>query len=162
LKSRSGYIAFLNRNPLFWFSKRQPLTSQSTEEAEVLAANGGVRALCWLRNIMMESGLLFAKPRFYEDNTNAILWITESKVKMRSINFDVKLALSRECHEDHMFEMVFVESHNNVADLITKVLGKELHEKYLNFIRKDLEMPDSGGVSKNESVKISGNSNPIC
>ena len=62
LKSRSRYIAFLDRNPLFWFSKRQPLTSQSTEEAEVIAANEGVRALCGLRNIMIESGLLSAKP----------------------------------------------------------------------------------------------------
>ena len=126
MKSRSGYIAFLNRNPLFWFSKCQPLTYQSTEEAEVIAANEGVRAFCWLRNIMIESGLLFAKPRVYEDNANAILWITESKFKMRSIHFDVKLALSRECYEDDMFEMVYVESHNNVADLMTKVLGKEL------------------------------------
>ena len=118
-------MAFLNLNPLFWFSKLQPLTSQSTEEGEVIAANERVRALFWLRNIMIESGLLFAKPRVYEDNANAILWITESKFKMRSIHFDVKLALSRECNEDDMFEIVSVESHNNVVDLMTKVLGKE-------------------------------------
>ena len=74
---------------------------------------------------MIESGLLFAKPRVYEDNANAILWITESRVKMGSIHFDVKLALSRECNEDDMFEIVSVESHNNVVDLMTKVLGKE-------------------------------------
>ena len=36
LKSRYRYIPFLNRNPLFWFSTRQPLTSQSTEEAQLL------------------------------------------------------------------------------------------------------------------------------
>jgi hypothetical protein len=55
-----------------------------------------------------------------------------------------------------MFEMVSVESHHNVADLITKVLGKELHEKHLNSIMKDLKITDSEGVSKNDSVKISG------
>jgi hypothetical protein len=41
----------------------------------------------------------------------------------------VKLALSRECYEDDMFEILLVESHNNVDDLMTKVLGGEIARK---------------------------------
>jgi len=128
LKSRSGCIAFLNRNPLFWVSKRQPLTSQSTEEAEVIAANEGVRALCWLRNIMIESCLLFAKPRVNEDNANDILCITASKVKMIAIHFDVKLGGFGEGIAREAFELYY-EGSGDVG---------------------------FRGVSKNESVKISG------
>jgi hypothetical protein len=85
---------------------------------------------------MIESGLLFPKHQVYEGNANAILWITESKFEMRSIHLDVKLALCTEFYEDDMFEIVSVESRNNVGDLMTKVLGEELHEKHLNFIAR--------------------------
>ena len=41
LKSRSGYVIFVNKNPFTWFSRRQSLTCQSTEEAEVISAKQG-------------------------------------------------------------------------------------------------------------------------
>jgi hypothetical protein len=91
LNSRSGYIVFCNGNPFTWYSKRQSLTSLSTEEAEVSAANAGIRALPWLRSLV---------PKVYEDNANAVLWITDLDIKMYMINFEIKLALARECYEN--------------------------------------------------------------
>jgi hypothetical protein len=46
---------------------------------------------------------------------------------MRSIHFHVELILARECYEDCVFDIVLVERVTNVADVMTKVLGKELH-----------------------------------
>jgi hypothetical protein len=41
----------------------------------------------------------------FEDDYNAILWVTKPQVKMRSIRFDIKLVLARECCEDGVFDI---------------------------------------------------------
>jgi hypothetical protein len=45
------------------YSKRQPLTALSTDEAEDIAAKQGSRALSWLRNLVLELKLDFVKPK---------------------------------------------------------------------------------------------------
>ena len=63
MKSRSGFVILLQGNPVTWFSKGQPLTSRSTEEAEGIAANEGIRALCRITNLFLETGIHFTKPK---------------------------------------------------------------------------------------------------
>jgi len=38
----------------------------------VIAANEGIRALCWIRNDLIEISLTFLKPNVFEENANLI------------------------------------------------------------------------------------------
>jgi hypothetical protein len=118
-KSRSGFVIPLNGNHFTCLPKRQPLTCQSTEDAKLFGANERIRTLCSIRDLFLETGTDFTKPKVFEDNSNAIVWVSEPKLKMCSIHFDAKLALARECNEDGVFDIAPIVSVTNVADPIS-------------------------------------------
>lgn len=93
-KSRSGYALMVDDCLVAWYSKKQILTAQSTEEAEVIAANEGTKTLLWIIQLLDDLNFEYEKPKLYEDNHNAKLWIENRKLSMRTRHFDVKCSRS--------------------------------------------------------------------
>ena len=67
----------------------------------------------------------------YEDCSNAILWIKERKTTMRTRHFDLRLEFVREMIDDNMMKIEYVNTEKNPADMLSKVLGKNKHEKFV-------------------------------
>jgi hypothetical protein len=53
-RSTSGYAVFLSDNLVSWSSKRQPVVSRSSAEAEYRAVANGVAEAVWLRQLLHE------------------------------------------------------------------------------------------------------------
>nr|GEY73123.1 hypothetical protein [Tanacetum cinerariifolium] len=53
-QSTSGYCVFLGNNLLSWSSKRQPMLSHSSAEAEYHGVANAVAETCWIRNLHRE------------------------------------------------------------------------------------------------------------
>nr|BDI54594.1 NBS-containing resistance-like protein [Triticum aestivum] len=53
-KSTSGFCVFLGNNLISWSSKRQPIVSRSSAEAEYRAVANCVAESTWLRQLLME------------------------------------------------------------------------------------------------------------
>nr|GEU97922.1 ribonuclease H-like domain-containing protein [Tanacetum cinerariifolium] len=53
-RSKLGYCVFLGNNLLFWSSKRVPMLSRSSAEAEYRVVVNVVAETCWLRNLLRE------------------------------------------------------------------------------------------------------------
>ncbi|XP_047270289.1 secreted RxLR effector protein 161-like [Capsicum annuum] len=73
MKSTSGYSCMLGSGVISWSSKKQPIVTLSTTEAEYVAAASYACQAIWLRNILEE--LYFKKEGpmpIYCDNTSAI------------------------------------------------------------------------------------------
>lgn len=58
----SGYCVFVGGNLVPWRSKKQPVVSHSTSEAEYKAMSVSVSELIWLKNLLIELKLLKNTP----------------------------------------------------------------------------------------------------
>lgn len=143
-KSRGGHLLFVNGSLISWQSKLQNLVAQSSEEAEIIAMNDGVRMLKWLVDLLKECKIPFHKPFVYSDNSNCIRWVVEQGTSMRNIHYDVKLNLLRKEYEDNMFDAKFVCSEDNCADMMTKLIGSNLRKKFTH----EVGLMDFGGTEE--------------
>jgi hypothetical protein len=72
-RSTSGYVVFLIGNLISWSSKRQPVVSRSSAEAEYQAVANGVAEASWLRQLLAELHNPLAKSTLvYCDNVSAV------------------------------------------------------------------------------------------
>ncbi|KAG5232745.1 Retrovirus-related polyprotein from transposon [Salix suchowensis] len=72
-KSTSGYLFMLRSGSVCWSSKKQPVVSLSTTEAEFIAAASCACQATWLRRIMKELGQAQVDPTtIFCDNNSAI------------------------------------------------------------------------------------------
>ena len=71
-KSTSGSCQFLGQKLVSWFSKKQQSTATSTAEAEYIAAGSCCAQLLWIRNQLMDYGLVLENIPIMCDNTSAI------------------------------------------------------------------------------------------
>jgi hypothetical protein len=68
-KSTSGYCVFLSSNILSWSSKKQPIVSRSSTEAEYKAVANASAELIWTQALFRELGVfLSSAPILFCDN----------------------------------------------------------------------------------------------
>ena len=53
-RSTSGYCVFVGGNLVIWRSKKQPVVSHSTAEAEYRAMSQSLSELLWIKNLLFE------------------------------------------------------------------------------------------------------------
>src|SRR6185369_5864138 len=72
-RSTSVYALFLGGNLVSWSSKRQPVVSRSSAEAEYRAVANGVAETSWLRQLLVELHSPLVKSTLvYCDNVNVV------------------------------------------------------------------------------------------
>ncbi|GKC98582.1 ribonuclease H-like domain-containing protein [Tanacetum coccineum] len=72
-RSTSDYCIFLGNNLLSWSSKRQPMISRSSAEAEYRGVANAVAETCWLRNLLRELySPLSSATLVYYDNVHVL------------------------------------------------------------------------------------------
>nr|GFB54290.1 ribonuclease H-like domain-containing protein [Tanacetum cinerariifolium] len=72
-RSTSEYCVFLGNNLISWSSKRQPMLSHSSAEAEYRGVANAVDETCWIRNLLYELHTpLSSATIVYCDNVSAV------------------------------------------------------------------------------------------
>lgn len=130
----TGYIIQLGGSAISWRSRKQRSTAVSTTEAEYMALSLTTRQLVWLKNALKE---LHQKCQYYihADNTGAIELARNPRIHDRSKHIDVHYHYTREQLELGTFNLLYVPTENNLADILTKGLPKPAHEKMTREIR---------------------------
>jgi hypothetical protein len=131
-KSHSGHVFFWGGGPVVWYSRKQPCTSQSSTQAEYIAASEAAKTAMWLRNVFSELSWDCPSPIPIGEDNNAVVHIVENNdgmprsLKHVELRYHLVLDLAREG------KIVFkrVASENNVADLLTKALGPQAFERH--------------------------------
>ena len=91
-----------------------------------------------------------------EDNTTCIHMAETGRVKNRSKHVDIKYHNVREAIKEKLIELEYCQTENNIADILTKPLSTQKHEKCV----KELGMPlctDVSMLSHSEDDAMSGN-----
>lgn len=105
----SGFILYLNGNPIHWVSKRQCLVALSTCEAELIAlCQATVDTIC-IRNILMQLKLIGkSATQVFCDKQSGIALVTSNFIKStRSKHIDIKYNFARE--QQRQFETIDVD-----------------------------------------------------
>ena len=143
-KSTTGVIFFLGGNPVSWLSQKQRVVAQSSCEAEYMAAAAAACQAVWLRRVLEEiTGIRVAAPIIKVDNQAAIALAKNPVLHDRSKHIDVKFHFTRECLERGDIELAHTGTAEQLADVLTKPLGKHRFE----------ELREKIGVMKMQQIK---------
>jgi len=131
-RSTSGYVFYLNKCPISWYSKLQDTVAMSSVEAEIIALGTSVQEALYVRGLLKELGYAQEKPTIiYVDNSGAKSYGTNpgqysGKRNMRHI--ELRYYFIREHVRNGNIEIRQVPSAQNIADIFTKALPRPQHD----------------------------------
>jgi len=125
-KSTSGSVFFLGSGAVSWSSKKQPIVTLSTTEAEYIAAASCACQSIWIKRIMETLG-------FNEENKILMLCDNNSAFQLsknpvfhgRSKHIDVRFHLLRDLVKDGRINLSYCNTQDQAADIMTKPLKLE-------------------------------------
>ncbi|KAJ9558107.1 hypothetical protein OSB04_012721 [Centaurea solstitialis] len=119
-KSTSGGCQFLGGRLVSWQCKKQTTVSQSTTEAEYIAASQCCSQVLWIQNQMQDYGLSFLQTPIYIDNNSAISIVNNPVKHSKTKHIEIKYHLIRDCNEKKLIQVLKVHTDDQYADLFTK------------------------------------------
>ena len=109
-----------------WCSKRQGCTVDSNTEAEFVAMTESVKEAIWLRCLFHSLGFPSSTPTsVFLDNQGAIQSVKNPKFHKRTKHIETKYYLIREKNEQQKIDVSYINSKQQLADLLTKPLPHE-------------------------------------
>lgn len=124
-KSTTGSLFLINGCPVTWQSAKQQAVALSSCEAEYMAASATACQAAWLRRLL---GELLNKEeemvKIYIDNQSAIQLIKNPVFHERNKHIDTRFHYIRRCVEDGKIAVEHIGTTNQLADILTKSLGR--------------------------------------
>lgn len=132
-KSTSGYAFMLGSSIVSWCSQKQRTVALSTTESEYVAACQSIKELVWLKLLMAEL-ISNNAVMLYMDNQSAIRLIKNPEFHKRTKHIDVRYHFIREKFRDGVFQLEYVHTSNQLADIFTKPLNLEILKRFHELI----------------------------
>ena len=132
-KPTFGYVVMMNGAPIDWISKKNPIVTLSTMEAEYIAASETGKSIVWLRQLLeeLDFGTTFTLKC---DNQAAIRLLKNPEFYSRSKHISLKFHWIRSHLEEKSFAIEYVPTNENIADIMTKPLARPQHQHILELM----------------------------
>lgn len=134
-RSTTGYLFLLGSTLVSWSSERQKSVALSTTESEYVAAAQAVKELLWigllLKNLQVS---VIEKPNLFVDNQSAIRLIKNPEFHKRTKHIDIKYHFVRQKFGEGLFNLDYVRTELQLADILTKALGKQKFDNMCKMI----------------------------
>nr|GEV42419.1 ribonuclease H-like domain-containing protein [Tanacetum cinerariifolium] len=120
-RSTLGCYAFFGNNLLSWSSKRQPMLSRSSAEAEYCGVANNVAETCWRRSLLHELYTpLSSATLVYCDNVSAVYLSCNPVQQQRTMNIEIDIHFFHDLVATGQFRVLHVPSCYQFADIFTK------------------------------------------
>eukprot|EP00253_Pinus_taeda_P029567 PITA_29567 len=144
-KSTAGYVFTLGSGPITWACKKQAAISLSSAEAEYRGAVEASKEALWLREILSELGFEQQHPTtLWCDNQSAIQLCKDPVQHQRSKHIELYMHFIRKLIHDHVLEVQYCSTDDQVADIFTKALTEAKFTK-LRYMLGFQEVVTKGG-----------------
>jgi hypothetical protein len=102
----------------------------STTEAEFVAAADATKEAVWFQQLLSaELGIDARSTNIYCDNQSAIALVNNPTFHQRTQHIDVRLFYIRELQESKKVNIVYLNTEQQIADILTKPLAAPRFEK---------------------------------
>eukprot|EP00253_Pinus_taeda_P013492 PITA_13492 len=144
-KSTAGYVFTLGSGPITWACKKQAAISLSSAEAEYRGAVEASKEALWLHQILSELGFEQQHPTtLWCDNQSAIQLCKDPVQHQRSKHIELHMHFIRKLIHDHVLEVQYCSTDDQVADIFTKALTEANFTK-LRYLLGVQEVVTKGG-----------------
>ena len=135
-RSRSGYIVFLNSAPIYWLSKKQTSCETSTFRSEFVAMKQAREYTRSLQYKLRMFGIPVTEPAFvHGDNQSVLCNKTTPQSVLKKKPNEIHFHFLREgCARDE-WRMAYINTHLNVADLMTEPLAGIKRWKFVQMMQ---------------------------
>jgi len=157
-KSTGGYVIFLNETVVSWKSKKLKWVCSSTGEAEYLALYSGAKnGIALARMIEEFFGCKVWPITIFVDNQAVIDSVEKESATELNKHLSTKYFSVVEWSQRNLISIHYVPTKKNVADLMTKSLGRLLFERQANSILKERRSVQTPAVySTKSSGEVTG------
>lgn len=136
-RSVTGYVFMKSGAAVTWSSQKQQTVALSTTEAEFMAACAATKEAMWIKQLLSDIGEYKQDTLcLHLDNQSAISVIKNVNFHKRCKHIETKYHFIKEKYHQKLISLMFVNSNNQFADILTKGLAKD---KFV-FLRSKLGM----------------------
>jgi hypothetical protein len=133
-RSVTGFVFLLNGSAVAFTSRLQESVSSSSTQAEYQALSTCIMEGLYLRYIMADFGFPQRAVKINEDNKSAIFIATTESATKHSKHIHPRYHFCREHIQRKNFEVVYVSTHDNAADVLTKGLSPIKHRQFTSVL----------------------------
>ena len=136
-KSTTGYVMFINDNPVSWNSKKQQTVALSSAESEYMAISECMKEMLWLRALLSELGVRTVTPSIVHVDNQAAIQISNTDTHHdRTKHIDIRHHFIRDCINTGDVRLQWIETKMQRADIFTKALGSNSFVRLRQMIMK--------------------------
>lgn len=126
-----GLCIYLGPNPVTWMSRKQPIVSRSSAEAEYRAIAYATMELRWFCQLLRELGVSLPRPPAILSNSKSALFMVNNLVvQARTGHMEIDYLYVREFVANKSLLVRYVPREIQTADIFTKALSTELFRRY--------------------------------
>lgn len=131
-RSLSSYVAMVGDSSISWRTQKQDVVSHSSAEAEYRSMAEASREIKWLKRLLHDLGAPLTEPvKLYRDSKSAIYIATNPVFHERTKHVESDCHQVRDAIKAGLITTVHVRTNEQIADVLTKALGRVQFEKLL-------------------------------
>ena len=135
--SISGFAFFVGLGVVSWSSKKQPIVTLSSTEAEYVALTHSSKDIIWIQKLLNEFSSIFSfafPTTLYCDNQGAIRLSKDSTFHGRTKHIDVHFHFIRQTVSLGHISLTYCPTDDMIADIFTKPLSRYKFEKFRKLL----------------------------
>ena len=128
-KSTSGMVFLFNGTAIMWWSKTIKTVACSSQDAEFMSLSDACREVCFIQNLLASLGYEVDKTTLFGDNKGSLCLAKNPQDHQKSKHIEVRYFFIRQKVEENRVKVQYVNTTDQLADLLTKALAAPQHQK---------------------------------